>query len=263
MSRQNPNRSRATPGSRHGLVDRAELLHRRSHPEATTGAVLEHQEDAGAASPTASMTDRMPCGEALDPGRRAIAPVRPDVDVDEPRPVQLGHAQLVDQDVHGPPVRLGVRAGEVDEVGGMDRERGDAVTREAIPERRQLQRRRGRRRHEVGLSLKTWSADAPISAARSAALTMPCPSGRWAPSRRPFGSIGRRVAERVVPERVTARRPASSTPRSGPLREPDLDCRAWTPTCSPASAPSWTSTACGSWAGWRPAPPISRPSPAS
>ena len=147
------------------------------------------------------MTDRMPSGEALDPGRRALAPVRPDVDVDEPRPVQLGHAQLVGQDVHGPPVRLGVRAGEVDEVGGMDRERGDAVAGEPLPERRQLARGRGRRRHEVGLSLKTWSADAPISAARSAALTMPCPSGRCAPSRRPFGSIGRRVAERVVPER--------------------------------------------------------------
>ena len=44
-----------------------------------------------------------------------------------------------------------------------------------------------RRRHDVGLSAKTWSARAPMTRARSTALTIPSPSGRWAPSRRPSG----------------------------------------------------------------------------
>ena len=85
-----------------------------------------------------------------------------------------------------------VGAGEVDEVRGMDRERGDVVLDEAVPEGGQLSRGSvGRRRQDVGLSVKTCSADAPILAARSAARTMPGPRGRWAPSRRPFGSIPR------------------------------------------------------------------------
>ena len=46
-----------------------------------------------------------------------------------------------------------------------------------------------RRRQAVGLSAKIWSAVAPISCARSTALTMPRPNGRWAPRRRPSGSI--------------------------------------------------------------------------
>ena len=77
----------------------------------------------------------------------------------------------------------------------MDRDRGDVVGRE--PRRGTRAARRGgsgRRRHAAGLSVNTWIADAPISAARSAALTMPSPSGRWAPIRRPFASIGRRVS---------------------------------------------------------------------
>ena len=81
----------------------------------------------------------------------------------------------------------------------------------------------GRRCHEVGLSLKTWSADAPISAARSAALTMPCPSGRCAPRRRPFGSIGRRVAERVVRMGRIRRHVDREAGRSR-LRSMDADC---------------------------------------
>jgi hypothetical protein len=51
-----------------------------------------------------------------------------------------------------------------------------------------------RRFQAVGLSPKIWSAVAPISAARSAALTIPLPSGRWAPRRRPSGSIRAIVA---------------------------------------------------------------------
>ena len=46
-----------------------------------------------------------------------------------------------------------------------------------------------RRRQAVGLSLKTWSVSSPISWARSTARTIPWPSGRWAPTRRPSGSM--------------------------------------------------------------------------
>ena len=59
--------------------------------------------------------------------------------------------------------------------------------------------RAARRRHVAGLSVNTWSADAPISAARFAAQTMPLPSARWAPSGAPFGSIVGSVAERHGP----------------------------------------------------------------
>ncbi len=48
-----------------------------------------------------------------------------------------------------------------------------------------------RRRQAVGLSVKICSAVAPISLARSTARTIPLPSGRWAPRRRPSGSIRR------------------------------------------------------------------------
>ena len=120
-------------GRRHGLVDGAELLHRRAQPEAAPGTVLEHQQDLRCGIAHGIDDGAEPPREAIDRGRRTLAPVRPDVDVDEPRPVQLGHAQLVGQDVHRAPVRLGVRAGEVDEVGGVDRERRDAVARRAVP----------------------------------------------------------------------------------------------------------------------------------
>src|ERR1035437_7534482 len=48
-----------------------------------------------------------------------------------------------------------------------------------------------RRLRAVGLSLKSGSAEAPISAARSATRSNPKLSGRWAPARRPPGNSTR------------------------------------------------------------------------
>ena len=254
MSRQNPNRSRATPAAATAWSIGAELLDRRAQPEAAAGAVLQHQEDVGCGAATRIDDGTGPPREAIDAGRRALAPVRADVDVDEPRPVQLGHAQLVGEDVHRPPVRLVVRAGEVDEVRGVDRERGDAVPGEAIPERRQL--RGGRRAPAPGGGvvaehLERGRADLGRAVG---GLDHAVPSGRCAPSRRPFGSIGRRVAERS-----RAGCGGSGAAATGGRAVARL--RAWTPTCSPASARSWTSIACGSSAGSATVPRTPRPSP--
>ena len=60
---------------------------------------------------------------------------------------------------------------------------------QSIAERPELGRGSARRRQAVGLSVKICSASAPISWARSTAFTIPPPSGRWAPSRRPSGSM--------------------------------------------------------------------------
>ena len=81
------------------------------------------------------------------------------------------------------------RAGQVDQVRGMRRHRVDAVLVQATPEGGQLGRGRGPSRpgrRVVGEDLA--GALAPISWARSAALTMPSARGRWAPRRRPWGA---------------------------------------------------------------------------
>ena len=180
---------------------------------------------------------RTPAGAPRPPGVRAgvraFAAVRPDVNVDERGFVGPGHAKLVGEHAHGALAGDRVRRREVDQVRRVDRERGDPVAVEAVAEGRQLAGRRSRRRHDVGLSLNTWSAEAPIAAARSAARTMPGPRGRWAPSRRPFGSIHPKTS-RDGP----ARPPAARAPGARPMTRGDglRDLR-------PRSAPSSTSGA--------------------
>ena len=132
-----------------------------------------------------------------DPGRRAVAPVRPDVQVEEPRPVRWATRSSLASTSTERRARSGSGPARFTRYGAWIASGAMPCSASRSRNAGELDRQTRRRCHEVGLSVKTWSADAPISAARSAAFTMPCPSGRCAPSRRPFGSIGRRVAERA------------------------------------------------------------------
>ena len=91
-----------------------------------------------------------------------------------------------------------------------------------------------RRRQAVGLSLKIWSAVAPISAARSAALTMPSAEARWAPRRRPSGSIARhRSGRHSATVAVTIRDP-TRTPGLRTAQRRAREGRAGVPPRRPA-----------------------------
>ena len=89
-----------------------------------------------------------------------------------------------------------------------------------------------RRRHAVGLSAKTWSASAPISCARSTALTMPRPSGRWAPRRRPSGSIRGMVRRGCGATPWVGRSGAGGTSAVGTMRALVRSGRGSDPSCS-------------------------------
>ena len=109
------------------------------------------------------------------------------MDVDEAGAVRRGDPHLLGQDRDGLLAEAVLRTGEVDQVRRMDRDRPDIELGDAGPELRQLGGGSVRRRQDVGLSAKTWRARAPMTRARSTALTIPSPSGRCAPSRRPSG----------------------------------------------------------------------------
>ena len=75
-----------------------------------------------------------------------------------------------------------------------------------------------RRRQAVGLSEKTWIVVAPMVRARSAALTMPCPSARWTPMRRPpRAARGSRVTGRMVSGQLWSLRQAFAADRPSAL----------------------------------------------
>ena len=89
-----------------------------------------------------------------------------------------------------------------------------------------------RRRQAVGLSANTWSASAPISCARSTALTMPRPSGRWAPRRRPSGSIRGMVRRGCGATPWSGRSGAGGTSAAGTMRALVRSARGFDPSCS-------------------------------
>ena len=168
---------------------------------------------------------REPVGESAGPGLDAGVTMRPDVDVDEPPEIARGRPQVAREDLDRPLEESSSGPGEVDEVRGVDGDRPDVELGQAGPERGLLARRLDcRRRQAVGLSPKIWSASAPISWARSTALTIPPPRVRWAPSRRPSGSIRGivRRAQRSCPRAVPVGRSTK------PQRRPD-EARAGVP----------------------------------
>ena len=68
----------------------------------------------------------------------------------------------------------------------------------------------GRRRQAVGLSLKIWSAVAPICRARRAAGISPLATPRWMPTRgAPSGHVSRRRGSRRATVRAMDREPRS------------------------------------------------------
>src|SRR5437899_10268787 len=79
-----------------------------------------------------------------------------------------------------------------------------------------------RRFHAVGLSPKIWMAVAPISAARSAAFTIPSPTGRWARRRRPSGSI-RAIVAGALCYGPTVREPRTAGVDGGRRRLTELE----------------------------------------
>ena len=68
--------------------------------------------------------------------------MRTDVDVDEPGTERWSAAQFGGEDLDGALEEDGIGAGQVDEIGGVDRDRGDVVDAEALDEGRQFDRRR-------------------------------------------------------------------------------------------------------------------------
>ena len=128
-------------------------------------------------------------GEAIDARLDAGPTMRPDVHVDvacpEARPVRSSWARISterSQNVGSGPARFTryaawIATGSIPYAASRLRNSGSSFGGAV------------RRRHAVGLSEKIWIASAPISCARSTAFTIPVPSGRWAPRRRPSGSI--------------------------------------------------------------------------
>ena len=167
--------------------------------------------------PSASAVDlgedqREPVGQPLRcPPRTPRPAMRPDVDVDEPAAEPGRRPQVAGQDPDGAaeevllgPARLtryeawiatGAMSSSVEALaeGAAARSGGSA-----------------RRRQAVGLSAKIWIALAPISCARSTALTIPAPSGRWAPRRRPSEAS----RHRTMPAPWLTTRPARAAPRA-------------------------------------------------
>ena len=74
----------------------------------------------------------------------------------------------------------------------MDRDHLDPLTGAVLHEGRCVRRHSGRLRQAVGLSLKIWSARAPICRDRLAALSNPRSMPRWRPTS--GASAARRVA---------------------------------------------------------------------
>ena len=86
-----------------------------------------------------------------------------------------------------------VRSGQVHEIRRVDRDRSDIELARALAEGIELRRRFGPALPGRRVVVKICMAFAPMSRARSTALTMPVARGRCAPSRRPSGSIERIV----------------------------------------------------------------------
>ena len=167
-------------------------------------------------------------------GGRAGSSMRTGVDVDEPGRESGRACHVVGEHVDRALVEVGDRAGQVHEIGGVDRHGPDVELGQALAEGRLVLGWRARRCQAVGLSPKIWSAVAPISWARSTALTIPPPRGRWAPSRRPSGSIVAILADR--PPAPTTRRSCRARRRFTVLARQRGSVLPWRPSL--ASSPS-------------------------
>ena len=133
----------------------------------------------------------------------------------------------------------------------MDRERGDAVGGESLPERRQLER-------------WTWA-----SAPRGGIVAEDLERGR-ADLGRPVGGLDHAVPQRQMgsqPPSVRKHRTKGSgagRPERQVRRRRGVDCAArMDARPARASAPSWTQHACGSSGRLAAGPPTPRPSPAT
>ena len=177
------------------IQDGRQLLDPRAQLVAATGRVLEHQPDRWRrllqGGPHA-------VGDPPEPDICPDAAVGADVRVDERRTVGRSALQLVGQ----AGARLaGERLGgacEVDQVGRMDRDRPDPLAAQYAMNSSASGGGSGRRRHAVGLSLKIWSARAPICLDRRAARSSPCPTPRWSPTQAPRPATSGAVAALAV-----------------------------------------------------------------
>ncbi len=144
------------------IGDVRQLLDRRAQPEPAPGRVLEH-EHRGLGRAVDLLHDVGDAvGDAASAGGDATSPMRADVDVDVSSPKAWSRPELVGQHRDGPIPEIGVRAGEVDQIGGVDCQRGDAVDVETGPEGGLLARRvrtPSPRRGVVGEDLDRLGAD--------------------------------------------------------------------------------------------------------
>ena len=230
VSRQKPIRSRGRPRGRGRLGDAGQLRRRRAQPEPAAGRVLEDDHRPRPVPPSTSAS-----ASASPSARRSVPAATPAPRCDPMwtltnRPAEPGRRpQVAGEDRHGATEEVLLDPGEVHEVRGMDRDRRDVVAPRGGPGTPAARpAAAARRRHAVGLSTKTWIALAPISWARSTALTMPLPSGRWAPRRRPSGSI-RGIVRRAA---VRPRPSAGSLRDARSRRAPARSGRGCVPACS-------------------------------
>ena len=93
---------------------------------------------ASGPSSTSARTRRRPSARRSVPGFDAGSAMRPDVDVDEPGAKAGRRAQLAGEDRDRARVEVLVRAGQVDQVGRVDRDRPDVQLGQPLLEGRQL-----------------------------------------------------------------------------------------------------------------------------
>ena len=138
---------------RHGLGDVGQLGDVHPEPEPAARRVLE--DDHGGVGPVVDLgeDERQAIGQPGRAGGDTGAPVRADVDVDEPTGEARRRAQVAGEDRHRRPKNASSRPGEVDQVRRVDRD-GPDVELAAGGRGRPLCSAGGstRRRHAVGLS---------------------------------------------------------------------------------------------------------------
>ena len=197
VSRQNPTRSarrcRAPRPPR-----RCRPARRRPCPGRTRSRASSRGRPSRRPGPssTSARTRASPSASRSVPASHAGAAVRADVDVDEP--AQRTRARLAGRWPAPPterpkksssgPARLTryeawTATGRMSSSASRARKAGCSVGGSA------------RRRQAVGLSTKIWSAPAPISCARSTALTMPSPEGQVGAEASSIGKHPRMVRE--------------------------------------------------------------------
>ena len=232
VSKQNPTRSGAIASGRDRRGDARELVDagpeaRRRCPPSSRGRAWPARRHDGAPSvggrrvrrrrarPHRRRVDRLQGAqdavrEPFDARRDAATQVRADVDVDEARPERRRLAQLVGEHVDRALERLRIRAGEVHEVRGVDRDRRDVELAQASRNAASSGGGSARRFQAVGLSREDLHRARPDLVGAVDRLDHP---GREGQVRTESSAIGEHRTHRTM-----APMDADAAPRTPPSR---------------------------------------------